>query len=69
MVLAEFAAWQVLIVLAVALLLFGGRIPETMRNLGKGLSEFKRGMREGEEDRGGANDRAREREHEEAKKS
>ena len=49
MLLAEIAPWQVLIVLLIVLLLFGGRIPDTMRNLGKGLSEFKKGMREGEE--------------------
>lgn len=30
----------------IALLLFGKRLPEVMRSLGKGITEFKRGMRE-----------------------
>lgn len=34
----------------IALLLFGNRLPETMRSLGKGLSEFKKGLN-GWEDR------------------
>jgi sec-independent protein translocase protein TatA len=41
---------ELLVILAVALLLFGGRkIPELMRGLGKGVSEFKKGMK-GEDD-------------------
>jgi len=37
--------YQVLIILAVVLLLFGGRkIPELMKGLGKGIREFKDGM-------------------------
>jgi sec-independent protein translocase protein TatA len=50
MLLAEIAAWQIIIVALVVLLLFGARIPDTMRNLGKGLSEFKKGLREGEKE-------------------
>ncbi len=37
---------EVLVVLLVALLVFGGRLPDTARKLGSVLSEFKRGMRE-----------------------
>lgn len=37
---------EILVVLFVALLVFGGKLPETARKLGSVLSEFKRGMRE-----------------------
>ena len=37
---------ETIIILVILLLLFGRRLPEVMRNLGKGLTEFKRGMRE-----------------------
>jgi len=41
---------ELLIIIAVVLLLFGGRkIPELMRGLGRGMHEFKKGMR-GEDD-------------------
>lgn len=37
-----FGPWQVIIILAVVLLLFGGKkIPELMKGLGKGIKEFK----------------------------
>ena len=35
---------ELIIVLIVALLLFGKRLPEVARSMGKGLVEFKRGM-------------------------
>lgn len=35
---------EMMIVLAVALLLFGKRLPEVARSMGKGIVEFKRGM-------------------------
>lgn len=40
--------WQeILIILAVVLLLFGGRkIPELMEGLGKGVKSFKKGMKD-----------------------
>lgn len=41
--------WQELtIVLVVMLLVFGNRVPEIMRSLGRGLSQFKRGLHEAE---------------------
>ncbi len=36
---------EIAIIGIVALLLFGRRLPEVMRNLGKGIVEFKRGVR------------------------
>jgi sec-independent protein translocase protein TatA len=39
---------ELLIVVAVILLLFGtSKIPQLMRSLGSGLTEFKKGLREG----------------------
>ena len=41
--------WQELaVVLVVMLLVFGNRVPEIMRSLGKGLNQFKRGLHEAE---------------------
>ena len=38
---------EILIIALVVLLLFGGRkIPELMRGLGKGISQFKKGMKD-----------------------
>jgi sec-independent protein translocase protein TatA len=36
--------WELMLLLAVALLLFGKRLPEAARNLGSGLAEFKNGL-------------------------
>ncbi len=41
---------HVLLILAVALLLFGSRLPEVARSMGKAINEFKRGLREVEDD-------------------
>ena len=42
--------WQIVLIVLVVLLLFGGkRIPELMKGLGKGISEFKKGKEEGKE--------------------
>ena len=42
MILGWFGPWQVIAILVVALLLFGGKkIPELMKGLGKGVKEFK----------------------------
>jgi sec-independent protein translocase protein TatA len=41
---------QIVIILALVLLLFGGRkIPELMKGLGGGVKEFKKAMREDED--------------------
>ena len=45
--------WQVIIIVAVILLLFGGRkIPELMGGLGKGIKEFKKATKEEEKEEG-----------------
>lgn len=50
----QIAGWlgtpEIIIILVVVVLLFGGRkIPELMRGLGKGVKEFKEGIREDSE--------------------
>jgi sec-independent protein translocase protein TatA len=50
------APWQMLVVLVVILLLFGNRLPDLMRSLGSSVTEFKKGIREGE---GGDDERSR----------
>jgi sec-independent protein translocase protein TatA len=43
--------WQLLIVLAIVLLLFGSsRLPDLMRSLGRSVTEFKKGVNEGSDD-------------------
>lgn len=42
--------WEIIIVLLVVLLVFGRRLPEVARSLGKGIFEFRKGLKEGEED-------------------
>jgi sec-independent protein translocase protein TatA len=41
--------WQIVLVVLVVLLLFGGKkIPELMKGLGQGINEFKKGKSESE---------------------
>ena len=43
--------WQIVLVVLVVLLMFGGKkIPELMKGLGKGISEFKKGKNNIEKD-------------------
>ena len=43
--------WQIVLIVLVVLLMFGGKkIPELMKGLGKGISEFKKGKEEIEKD-------------------
>ena len=41
---------ELLIIAGIALLLFGNRLPTVMRNLGRGIVEFKKGTQELEDD-------------------
>ncbi|MBK9187472.1 MAG: twin-arginine translocase TatA/TatE family subunit [Phycisphaerales bacterium] len=45
-----FSHWELLIILGIALLLFGRRLPEVGRSLGKGIIEFKKGLKGVEEE-------------------
>ncbi len=42
--------WEMIIILLIALLLFGRRLPEVGKSLGKGIVEFKKGLKGIEED-------------------
>lgn len=44
----SFSGPELIIVGIVALLLFGSRLPDVARSLGKGITEFKKGLKEGE---------------------
>lgn len=48
MVLAEIIGWDIVIVLAIIALLFGGaKLPKLARSLGSAKGEFEKGMKEG----------------------
>jgi sec-independent protein translocase protein TatA len=40
--------WEWIVILIVALLVFGKRLPDVARSVGKSLTEFKKGIREAE---------------------
>ncbi len=45
------STWQIMVILLVVLLLFGGKkIPELASGLGKGIKNFKDAVKEGEEE-------------------
>lgn len=49
MVLAEIIGWDIVIVLAIIALLFGGaKLPKLARSLGSAKGEFEKGLKEGE---------------------
>lgn len=42
--------FELCIIAGIALLLFGNRLPGAMRSVGRSITEFKSGMKEGEEE-------------------
>jgi sec-independent protein translocase protein TatA len=42
--------WELIVVLIIALVLFGHRLPSMMRSLGRSVTEFKKGVSGIEED-------------------
>ena len=49
-ILAWFGGWEIVLVLVIALLLFGTRLPKVARSLGQGVTEFKKGIKGIEDD-------------------
>ena len=46
----NFGIWEIILIALVILLIFGGKkIPELMRGIGKGINDFKKGVK-GEDD-------------------
>jgi len=41
--------WEWIVILVVALLIFGKRLPDIARSVGKSLTEFKKGIREAQD--------------------
>ncbi len=48
--LGNFGMMEWAVILVIALLLFGRRLPEVGRSMGQGIREFKKGLKETEED-------------------
>ena len=47
----NFGFWEIILIVLIILLLFGGkRIPELMKGLGQGISNFKKGIKEEDND-------------------
>lgn len=42
--------FELMIIAGIVLLLFGNRLPGAMRSMGRSITEFKSGMKEGEEE-------------------
>lgn len=67
-ILGAVGPWQLLLVIAVVLLLFGGKkIPELMRGLGQGIREFKDGM-SGDKSKEGSKEESKEKKDEDTDK-
>jgi sec-independent protein translocase protein TatA len=47
------SVWSIALIAVVVLLIFGGKkIPELMKGLGSGIKEFKKGVNDGDEEKG-----------------
>ncbi len=46
----NFGPWEIMIILGLGVLLFGRKLPEVGRSLGKGIVEFKKGLKGLEDD-------------------
>ena len=55
--------FELAIIAGIVLLLFGNRLPGAMRSVGRSITEFKSGMKEGEDE---AKSKPRENEHQES---
>ena len=42
--------WEIIVILAIALLIFGHKLPSVARDVGRSLSSFKRGLRDVKDD-------------------
>ncbi len=42
--------WEWIVILVIAVLIFGRRLPDIARGIGRSISEFKRGVKETEDD-------------------
>ena len=45
-VLAFLGTWEIIVILVIALLLFGTRLPKVARSAGQSVAEFKKGMKD-----------------------
>lgn len=52
----NFSGWEVWVILGIALLLFGSRLPSLARNFGKSITEFKKGVKDVKDDVASASD-------------
>lgn len=68
--LGNLRGWQLIIVLIVILMLFGGKkIPELMRGIGKGIYSFKQGLAEAKEEMNKPIEKKEEKEEKEEEKA